>query len=168
MPDLTGTVHIVTGANSGLGYEAARALVRQGARTMLACRTLPRCQAAADKIAVEFPAMAAHIEVALCDLGSLASVQRFATDFAAKHTRLDGLMLNAGIMHTPYGLSEDGIELQFAVNHVGHQCLATLLVPLLQASRSDVLCAANICPLEIKPCWWRVLARLLRWLTPCG
>lgn len=69
------------------------------------------------------------------DLGSLASVGRFAQAFASRYMRLDALVLNAGVMHPPFTLSADGLELTFAVNHVGHQYLTRLLLPLLRQSQ---------------------------------
>jgi NAD(P)-dependent dehydrogenase (short-subunit alcohol dehydrogenase family) len=129
MPDLTGKVIIVTGANTGIGYETAKEFARKGAQTILACRNLDKAQAALDLIQVEIPD--APAEIMLLDLASQASVRRFADEFKTKHDRLDVLVNNAGIMWAPYSLTEDGFESHFATNHLGHFALTGLLIDLL-------------------------------------
>ena len=129
IPDLRGKVIIVTGANSGIGFEAAKEFARKGAQTILACRSMDKAQAALTEIQAEIPN--APAEIMPLDLASLASVRRFAETFKAKYDRLDVLANNAGIMMTPYGLTEDGFEQQFGVNHLGHFALTGLLFDLL-------------------------------------
>jgi NAD(P)-dependent dehydrogenase (short-subunit alcohol dehydrogenase family) len=129
IPDLTGKVMIVTGANSGIGYETAREFARKGAQTILACRSMDRAQAALDQIQAEIPD--APAEIMQLDLASLASVRQFADEFKAKYERLDVLVNNAGIMWAPYGLTEDGFEKHFGTNHLGHFALTGLLLDLL-------------------------------------
>eukprot|EP00947_MAST-08B_sp_MAST-8B-sp1_P002140 g2140.t1 len=128
-------VHIVTGANAGLGFASAEALARRGATVVMGCRSLKRCDQAAARI--RDGGSNGLLRVELLDLGSLASVRHFSERFLAAFDRLDGLMLNAGVMHTPYQMSVDNLELQFAVNHVGHQYLARFLLPRLQATGSS-------------------------------
>lgn len=129
MPDLTGRVIIVTGANSGIGYEAAKEFARKGAQTILACRNMDKAQTALDQIRAEIPS--APAEIIQLDLASLASVHQFVAVFKAKYDRLDVLVNNAGIMWAPYGLTEDGFEKHFGTNHLGHFALTGLLLDLL-------------------------------------
>jgi NAD(P)-dependent dehydrogenase (short-subunit alcohol dehydrogenase family) len=129
MPDLTGKVIIVTGANSGIGYEAAKEFVRKGAQTILACRSTAKAETAFNQIQAEITD--APVEFMQLDLASLASVRRFADEFTAKYDRLDVLVNNAGIMMNPYSRTEDGFESQFGTNHLGHFALTGLLIDLL-------------------------------------
>lgn len=129
MPDLTGKVMIVTGANSGIGFEAAKAFAQKGATTIMACRTMPKANAAKQIILNEQPD--AKVEVMSLDLASLRSVMEFAEAFKAKFDRLDVLVNNAGIMMVPYGRTEDGFELQMGTNHLGHFALTGRLFDLL-------------------------------------
>jgi NAD(P)-dependent dehydrogenase (short-subunit alcohol dehydrogenase family) len=129
IPDLTGKVIIVTGANSGLGFEAAKEFARKGAQTILACRSMDKAQAALDQIKQEIPEASA--EIMQLDLASLASVREFAETFKSRYDRLDILVNNAGIMWVPYQKTEDGFESQFGTNHLGHFALTGLLMDLL-------------------------------------
>jgi NAD(P)-dependent dehydrogenase (short-subunit alcohol dehydrogenase family) len=133
IPDLSGKVIIVTGANSGLGYEAAKEFARKGARTVLACRNIDKAQAALDQIHAEISAgiPGAHAEIMQLNLASLASVREFAEAFKSRFDRLDILVNNAGIMWVPYQKTEDGFESQFGTNHLGHFALTGLLMDLL-------------------------------------
>jgi NAD(P)-dependent dehydrogenase (short-subunit alcohol dehydrogenase family) len=127
--DLTDKVIIVTGANCGLGYEAAKEFARKGARTVLACRSMEKAQAALDQIRQEIPEAAA--EIMRLDLASLASVREFAEAFKSSFDRLDILVNNAGIMWVEYGRTVDGFERHFGTNHLGHFALTGLLIDLL-------------------------------------
>ena len=129
MPDLTGKVIIVTGANSGIGYEAAKEFARKGATTILACRSMSKAKAALTLIQAEVPS--AKAEIMQLDLASQGSIRQFADAFKAKYDRLDVLTNNAGIMMVPYGTTEDGFERQFGTNHLGHFALTGLLIDLL-------------------------------------
>jgi NAD(P)-dependent dehydrogenase (short-subunit alcohol dehydrogenase family) len=129
IPDLTGKVIIVTGANSGLGYEAAKEFARKGAQTIMACRDMDKAQAALDQIRAEVPDAGA--ETMQLDLASLESVRRFDETFRARHDRLDVLLNNAGIMYSPYHTTEDGFESQLGTNHLGHFALTGMLLDLL-------------------------------------
>ena len=130
IPDLAGKIVIVTGANVGVGYEAAKEFARKGAQTILACRNIQKAQAAIEKIRKEIPA--APVEAMLLDLASLASVHKFTDSFKTKYDRLDILVNNAGIMWLPPGKTEDGFERHFGTNHLGHFALTGLLIDLLQ------------------------------------
>ncbi|SDO90594.1 NAD(P)-dependent dehydrogenase, short-chain alcohol dehydrogenase family [Streptomyces sp. cf386] len=127
IPDRSGRVAVVTGANSGLGYVTARELARKGARVVLACRSEARGAAARERMVAEVPG--ARVELRLLDLGDLGSVREFAAAFP--YDRLDLLVNNAGVMALPYGTTADGFETQFGVNHLGHFALTGLLLPAL-------------------------------------
>ena len=143
MPDLTGRIVIVTGANSGIGYEAAKAFASRGAQTILACRNLDSAHAAAVKIRSDI--QRAEVEVMQLDLARQASVRSFADEFKTKHGHLDVLVNNAGIMWTEYGKTEDGFESQFGTNHLGHFALTGLLVDSLSnVSGSRVVNVSSI------------------------
>lgn len=129
MPDLTGKVIIVTGANSGIGFEAAKEFAWKGAHTILACRSMDKAQAALAALQAEIPQ--AKAEIMQLDLASLASVRQFAEAFKANYDQLDVLVNNAGIMMVPYGRTADGFERQFGTNHLGHFALTGLLFDLL-------------------------------------
>ncbi|MFI5307390.1 MAG: oxidoreductase [Polyangiales bacterium] len=129
LPDLGGKTALVTGANSGIGFGAARALAEHGALVVLGCRDPARGEAAMMRIASQLPA--ARLELLPLDLASLASVREAARAFAATHQRLDILCNNAGVMALPLARTEDGLELQLGVNHFGHFALTGLLLPRL-------------------------------------
>ena len=100
IPDLTGKVIIVTGANSGLGYEDAKAFARKGAKIILACRNMDKANKALSKIQAKIPE--AQAEIIQLDLGSIDSIKKFVAEFKGKHDRLDILVNNAGILRVPY------------------------------------------------------------------
>lgn len=129
IPDLTGKVIIVTGSNSGIGFEAAKEFVRKGALTILACRNMNKAQAAQDLIQASSPN--AHAEIMRLDLANLDSVYQFAREFHERFTRLDVLVNNAGIMMAPLTITVDGFENHFATNYLGHFALTGLLLDLL-------------------------------------
>jgi len=129
IPDLTGKIAIVTGANSGIGYEMARALACKEATVILACRNKDKGEAAVRQIAQEYPE--AKAELMQLDLSDLASVRCFADEFASCYDRLDIIINNAGIMRTPFGKTADDFELQFATNHLGHFALTGLLLDII-------------------------------------
>lgn len=126
IPDLTGKVMIVTGANSGIGYEAAKEFARMGAQTILACRNTDKAQAALAQIQAEIPN--ATVEIRQLDLSSLELVHDFAEGFRVKYDRLDVLANNAGIMNVPYSKTVNGFESQLGTNHMGHFALTGLLL----------------------------------------
>jgi NAD(P)-dependent dehydrogenase (short-subunit alcohol dehydrogenase family) len=129
VPNLEGKTALVTGANSGLGLESARALSAKGAHVLLGVRNAENGKRALEDIKAEQPL--ASLEVIALDLASLASVRRCAAEISSRQQRLDILINNAGIMAVPYRLTEDGFEAQFGTNHLGHFALTGLLFPLL-------------------------------------
>jgi NAD(P)-dependent dehydrogenase (short-subunit alcohol dehydrogenase family) len=131
VPDLTGRVAVVTGANRGLGREVTRYLAARGARVILACRDEAAGEAAAALLRAEHPG--ATLEVRPLDLASLVSVEKFAAGLAGE-PRLDVLGNNAGLMAVDRGLTADGFELHMGVNHLGHFALTARLLPLLRAT----------------------------------
>lgn len=130
--DLNGKRIIITGGASGIGYEAATKLAGKGAEVILAVRTMEKGERAATKLKVSHPD--AKITVMHLDLGDLNSVKQFAQEFKAKYNKLDILINNAGVMVPPYRKTEQGFELQFGVNHLGHFALTGQLIPLLSAT----------------------------------
>lgn len=128
-PKQEGRTFIVTGANTGLGYETALDLAKRGAKVIMACRNLDKANSAKASIIKEVPK--ADLEVMEIDLSSLASVRNFAQTFLSKHDRLDVLINNAGVMTPPYTKTEDGFELQFGANYLGHFLLTGLLLDLI-------------------------------------
>jgi NAD(P)-dependent dehydrogenase (short-subunit alcohol dehydrogenase family) len=130
IPDQDGRIAVITGANSGIGLEAARELARAGARVVLACRDTGKGDAAAQAIRATVPG--AELDVEALDLASLDSVRAFAERYA--HERLDLLINNAGVMAAPYAKTADGFELQLGTNHLGHFALTGLLLGRLLAT----------------------------------
>ncbi len=132
IPDQTGRVVIVTGANTGIGFETAAALAGRHARVVLACRNAQKAGDALARIRARIPD--ADLEFLELDLANLGSVERFAGAFDATHDRLDLLINNAGVMAPPLGHTEDGFELQFGCNHLGHFALTGRLMAHLEAT----------------------------------
>ena len=128
VPDQSGRVFFVTGANSGLGYEAARVLAKKGARVLLGCRSEEKAVLAMANIREEHPN--ADLHFVPLDLGSLKSIRAVAKHVASE-PRLDVLINNAGIMMPPREETEDGFESQFGVNHLGTFALTGLLLDKL-------------------------------------
>ncbi len=132
IPDLSGRTLIVTGGNSGLGFETTRALARRGARVVLACRNPEKAREAMAKLHAENPR--ADVEGMALDLASLASVRAFAKRFLAENDALHGLVNNAGVMALPRCETVDGFEMQLGTNHLGHFALTGLLLEALLAT----------------------------------
>ena len=132
IPDQSGRVALVTGANSGLGLDTARALAGAGAHVVLACRNADKAQAAAGVITAELPD--ARLDTLQLDLASLDAIRVAADKFCKRYQRLDILCNNAGVMGLPQGTTRDGFETVFGVNHLGHFALDGQLVDLLRAT----------------------------------
>ncbi len=124
IPDQGGRVAVVTGANTGLGFETARMLAEHGATVVLAVRDVEKGRQAAARLTGD-------VHVQALDLTSLASVRAAAADMRAAHPRIDLLVNNAGVMHTPRRTTADGFELQLGTNHLGHFALTGLLLDRL-------------------------------------
>ncbi len=129
IPDKKGTTVIVTGSNSGIGFETVRAIALKNAEVILAVRNLSKGNAALNKIKTENKD--ANVNVLELDLSDLNSVRRFAEIFKEKYSKLDLLINNAGVMVPPYSKTKDGFELQFGTNHLGHFALTGLLIDLI-------------------------------------
>ena len=128
VPDQSGKCIIVTGANTGIGYAAAKVLARKGARVLLACRDEGKAEAAIARIREGLPQ--ADCAFLPCDQADLASVRR-AAEIASAEPRIDVLLNNAGVMMPPLGRTAQGFEQQFGVNHLGCFALTALLLPRL-------------------------------------
>jgi len=135
IPDQSGRVAIVTGANSGIGFETARELARAGATVVLACRSEARATEAMARLNAE--SLAGPRSFIPLDLADLDSVEAFATSFLEAHDRLDILVNNAGVMVPPRGTTKQGFELQLGVNHFGHFALTGRLLPRLLATEGS-------------------------------
>ena len=129
---LNGKRIIITGGASGIGYAASEVLASKGAELVLAVRSITKGEKAAGKIRALHPG--AEVTVMHLDLGDLASVRQFASEFTGRFDRLDILINNAGVMVPPYSRTKDGFELQFGTNHLGHFALTAHLLPLLMAT----------------------------------
>lgn len=139
--DLTGKVGLITGATSGLGAETARALASKGARVVITARNMEKAETVVAGIKASTGNMA--IEIEKLELGSFASVRAFAKRFLAKHDTLDMLINNAGVMACPQGKTEDGFEMQFGTNHLGHFLLTGLITPALLSGASGRIVALS-------------------------
>jgi NAD(P)-dependent dehydrogenase (short-subunit alcohol dehydrogenase family) len=142
IPDQTGRTAVITGANSGLGYETAKALATKGAHVVLAVRNVEKGKEAADQIAAAAPG--ASVTLQALDLTSLESVHAAANELRSTHDRIDLLINNAGVMTTPASTTKDGFELQFGTNHLGHFALTNLLLDrVLEAPGSRVVTVSS-------------------------
>jgi NAD(P)-dependent dehydrogenase (short-subunit alcohol dehydrogenase family) len=140
--DLTGRIALVTGANSGIGYEVASALAGHGAHVIMACRNGELARRARDRLEGELDRCS--LELLDLDLADLVSVRLAASRILAEHARLDLLVNNAGIMGTPYRQTADGLELQMATNHLGPFALTGLLLDrIVTTERSRVVTVSS-------------------------
>ena len=128
VPALTGRVVVVTGGNSGLGYESVKAFSKNGAKVIMTSRSMERGEAARDRMGD----VSGSIDIRELDLMDLGSVRSFAAGFSANYNRIDVLLNNAGIMATPYAKTKDGFEAQMGTNHLGHFALTGLLLDPLR------------------------------------
>ncbi len=143
IPDQSGRVAVITGANTGLGYETALALAEHGAHVVLAVRNLDKGKDAVARLTANGP----QGDVALqeLDLTSLESVRAAAEQLRSNYDRIDLLINNAGVMWTPKSTTKDGFELQFGTNHLGHFALTGLLLDrLLPVADSRVVTVSSI------------------------
>lgn len=129
---MLGKTIIVTGANSGIGFETAREMARRGGRVVMACRDMKKCEVAKAKIREIVHNR--NIECQELDLASMASIRKFAADIQESEKHVDVLINNAGIMRCPKQLTQDGFEMQLGVNHFGHFLLTNLLLDKLKES----------------------------------
>ena len=134
IPDQSGKTIIVTGGNSGIGFEAVKSLSAKGAKTILACRNVEKGKFAKRQILEEYPN--AQIDVMNLDLADLKSIHSFAINFDKKYVKLDVLLNNAGII-CPYKKTKDGFEMQVGTNHLGHFALTGLLLQFLKNTKGS-------------------------------
>ena len=143
VPDESGRLAIITGSNTGLGYDTARVLAARGAHVVMAVRDTAKGEAAATRI--RQLTRGAEVTVHKLDLGSLESVKQAGAELAAAYPRVDLLINNAGVMYPPKSTTADGFELQFGTNHLGHFALTGLLLGnLLPVDGSRVVVVASI------------------------
>ena len=129
----SGKIAIVTGSNTGLGFETAKALAKKGIEVWMACRDEEKAKDAIDAIKKE--TASANLTFLQLDLGDLSSVRAAATTFLRKQQKLDILVNNAGVMMPPYQKTKDGFELQFGVNYLGHFLLTALLFDAITSAK---------------------------------
>jgi NAD(P)-dependent dehydrogenase (short-subunit alcohol dehydrogenase family) len=143
IPDQSGRVAVITGANTGLGYETALALASHGAHVVLAVRNLDKGKDAISRIISQSPQ--ADVALQELDLTSLESVRSAARQLRADHDRIDLLINNAGVMWTPKSTTKDGFELQFGTNHLGHYAFTGLLLDqLLPVAGSRIVTVSSL------------------------
>jgi NAD(P)-dependent dehydrogenase (short-subunit alcohol dehydrogenase family) len=144
MGQQAGKTVLITGANSGIGYQAARELAGHGAQVLLGVRDTAKGEAARGRIMAENPQ--AQVTIVPLDMASLASIRGFTGEFVASGSRLDVLVNNAGVMALPKReQTADGFERQFGTNHLGHFALTGLLMPaLLKAETPRVVTVASL------------------------
>jgi len=130
--DLTGKTYIITGANSGVGFETTQQLIKQGAHVVMACRRVE----AAEEVAQVFTNKKGSYEVIRCDLADLESVRTFVSTFLTKHNRIDGLVCNAGMvnMENKPRLTKDGFEITMAASFFGHYLMTEMLLETMEKS----------------------------------
>ncbi|KAF9103358.1 hypothetical protein BGX29_003450 [Mortierella sp. GBA35] len=156
IPDLTGKIAIVTGANSGLGYSTTVALAAHGARIFLACRSQQRAQQAIEDIKAEIKAKhpkapAPQLEFLELDLNDMNKARQAAQEFLKKGLPLHILVNNSGILQGPFELSVDGIETQFAVSHMGHFVFTTGLLDRIKESQPSRIVVLSSFTHELVP-----------------
>jgi NAD(P)-dependent dehydrogenase (short-subunit alcohol dehydrogenase family) len=137
IPDLSAKTVVITGANSGIGYEAALVFAQKHATVYLACRNAQKLDKAISKIKSIVPH--AQLEALILDLSDLSSVQQASDFLKSKLTKIDILCNNAGVMAPPYQLTKDGFELQIGTNHFGHFAWTLNLMPLLLKGESRIV-----------------------------
>jgi NAD(P)-dependent dehydrogenase (short-subunit alcohol dehydrogenase family) len=143
VPDLNGKIVLITGANSGLGFQEAKAIADKRATVIMGCRDMAKGEDAEKKILKTNPK--AKLVLMQLNLASLKSIRSFAGEFKKRYKRLDILINNAGVMVPPYGTTEDGFELQIGTNHFGHFALTGLLLDVvLHTPKSRVVSVSSV------------------------
>lgn len=143
VPEQSGKIAVVTGSNTGLGYEATVVLAKKKMKVIMACKSIERAEKAKGRIMKKAPY--ADIEIMKIDLSRLSSVREFAINFRSKFNQLDLLINNAGIMIPPYSRTEDGFESQMGINYLGHFLLSGLLSDIITKTPGSriVMLASN-------------------------
>jgi NAD(P)-dependent dehydrogenase (short-subunit alcohol dehydrogenase family) len=145
LPDLTGKLYVITGGNSGIGFEAAKHLGKAGADVVLACRSVPKAEDAARELRQQ---VKGQVDVVQLNLSDLASVRAAAEELRGKYQKIHALINNAGVMQTPEQKTADGFEMQFGTNHLGHFLLSGLLIDLVEAAAGRVVTLSSIAHLS--------------------
>ncbi|MCF7925727.1 MAG: SDR family oxidoreductase, partial [Candidatus Izimaplasma sp.] len=141
--NLQDKVYIVTGGNSGIGYETVKALVKKDATVIMASRNKERADKAKESLLTDVPD--AKVIIMILDLANLKSIKAFSNTFLDTYDRLDGLVNNAGVMFTPYKTTDDGFEYQNGINHLGHFYLTNLLYgQLKETPRSRIVTVSSM------------------------
>lgn len=135
VPNLQDKVVVITGANRGIGFEAATIFAQHKATVIIACRDIEKGQQAVEKLRGKNPS--ASIQLMKLDLASLKSIKDFVQEFTHKYSRIDILVNNAGVMMTPQIKTQDGFDLQFGINHLGHFALTSLLFDILKKTKGS-------------------------------
>ncbi|NGX15104.1 oxidoreductase [Wenzhouxiangella sp. XN24] len=141
LPDLHGRRYLITGGNSGIGFDAARHLAGAGADLVLACRSVAKGEDAAEQLRKE---ARGSIDVVELDLSDLSSIRQAAATIREKYDKLHGLINNAGVMQTPESRTVDGFEMQVGTNHLGHFLLAGLLIDHVEAAEGRVVVVSSL------------------------
>ncbi len=141
LPDLSGKTYVITGANSGIGFEAARYLGKAGADIVMVCRTPAKAEPAQIALASEIKG---KVDLVQMDLSDLSSVRKGAAEVRKICGKIDGLINNAGIMQPPQTKTVDGFELQMASNHLGHFLLSGLLLDLVETAAGRIVVVSSI------------------------
>jgi NAD(P)-dependent dehydrogenase (short-subunit alcohol dehydrogenase family) len=147
LPDLTGKMYVITGGNSGIGFEAARHLGKAGADVVLACRSTAKAENAAKELRSQ---VERQVDVIQLNLSDLSSVRAAADELRTKYTKINGLINNAGVMQTPKQQTADGFEMQLGTNHLGHFLLSGLLIDVVEAAAGRVVTLSSIAHLSGK------------------
>jgi NAD(P)-dependent dehydrogenase (short-subunit alcohol dehydrogenase family) len=141
LPDLKGKTYVITGANSGIGFEAAKYLGKAGADIVMVCRSPSKAEPAQKTLAGQIKG---KVDLVQMDLSDLCSVRKAAAEIRKQYSKIDGLINNAGIMQTPQSKTVDGFDLQMASNHLGHFLLAGLLLDLIEAAEGRIVVVSSI------------------------
>ncbi len=141
LPDLTGKTYLITGGNSGIGFDAAQMLGKAGGDIVIACRNPSKAEAAVAELK---KTAKASVETVALDLSDLSSVRAASDEIHGRYEKLDALINNAGIMQTPETRTVDGFELQLGTNHLGHFLLAGLLFDLVEKAAGRIVVVSSI------------------------
>ncbi|XXK31166.1 oxidoreductase [Rhodobacteraceae bacterium nBUS_24] len=141
LPDLSTKTYVITGSNSGIGFEAARLLGERSAKIIMACRSINKGEKARDKLK---ETCTGDVDLVQIDLSDLSSVRKGADEIRARANSIDGLVNNAGIMMTPQEKTVDGFDLQMGANHLGHFLLTGLLLDKVEAANGRIVVLSSI------------------------
>ncbi|ABW31628.1 oxidoreductase [Acaryochloris marina] len=139
--DLTGKTYVITGANSGIGFEAAKMLSEKGGDIVMVCRSRTKAEAAQRKLVAHAQG---KVDLVLMDLSDLSSVRKAAQELRGRYQKIDALINNAGIMMTPQEKTVDGFDLQMGANHLGHFLWTGLLLDLVEAAEGRIVVLSSL------------------------